>query len=237
MLIFAMDTSCRIASVALCRDGQVLAVGEKDSQMNHSRTILPVAQQLLEQQGLSLGDVDVFAATVGPGSFTGVRIGVAAIKGYAWAGGKPCAGVSSLESAAWSAQERNGLVCAAIKARQDEFFYSLFRCAAGQPPQRLCPDQVATAGEIAQLLAQESGPVYLAGDGAADLLALCPEEAQLIVTDCRQNGGATALCAHQMAQGGQLTDCHGLTPTYLRLSQAEQMKQKAEQNQSKEDLQ
>ena len=95
MLILALDTTSRVASAALCRDGEIIGYGEKDSQMNHSRTILPVVQHLLEQNGLALSGVDVFAATVGPGSFTGVRIGVAAIKGYAMALNKPCAAVST----------------------------------------------------------------------------------------------------------------------------------------------
>ncbi len=105
MLILALDTTSRVASAALCRDGEIIGYGEKDSQMNHSRTILPVVQHLLEQNGLALSGVDVFAATVGPGSFTGVRIGVAAIKGYAMALNKPCAAVSTLASAAWAAKD------------------------------------------------------------------------------------------------------------------------------------
>ena len=97
MRILALDTTGRIASAALWQGDRLVDYGEKDSQMNHSRTLLPVVQQLLEKQGLSLDQMDVFAATVGPGSFTGVRIGVAAVKGYAWVTEKTCAPVSTLE--------------------------------------------------------------------------------------------------------------------------------------------
>ena len=139
MLILALDTTSRVASAALCRDGEIIGYGEKDSQMNHSRTILPVVQHLLEQNGLALSGVDVFAATVGPGSFTGVRIGVAAIKGYAMALNKPCAAVSTLESAAWAAKDKKGILCAGVQARQDEFFMLFLKTtgrSAGKVPIR-----------------------------------------------------------------------------------------------------
>ncbi len=226
MLILAMDTTSRIASAALCRDGAVIGYGEKDSQMNHSRTILPVVAQLMEENGCAMGDVDVFAATVGPGSFTGVRIGVAAIKGYAWSTGKPCAAVSTLESAAWAAKGRQGTLCAAVKARQDEFFYGFFRSDGAL--HRLKDDGVDRAAVILAQLAQLPQPIYLTGDGADELYGFCAAEgaAQLQLAEgCRQNAAATALCAVQLANAGRLVDCHGLKPSYLRLSQAERMKQ------------
>ena len=96
MLILTLDTSGRVASASLCRDGQVIDSIERDSCMDHSRTILPVCEQMLRTQGISLSDIDVFAAVYGPGSYTGIRIGVSAVKGFAFAGDKPCVGVSAL---------------------------------------------------------------------------------------------------------------------------------------------
>ena len=200
--------------------------GEKDSQMNHSRTLLPVVQQLLEKQGLSLDQMDVFAATIGPGSFTGVRIGVAAVKGYAWVTEKPCVPVSTLESAAFAAPEGEGTLCALVKARQDEFFFALFQ---GSGRERLTEDQVGKAGAIWQQLQAWPKPWRLTGDGAEEWLALVPEAlGQTEQTHCRQNAAATAQCAARQAQEGKLVDCHTLKPAYLRPSQAERMRAQRE---------
>lgn len=225
MLILALDTTSRIASAALCQDGEVIGYGEKDSQMNHSRTILPVVEEMMEQNGRVLREVDVFAATVGPGSFTGVRIGVAAIKGYAWATGKPCAAVSTLESAAWAAKKYKSTLCAAVKARQDEFFYAFFRSDGAL--HRLKEDGVDQAAVILGQLKQLPQPICLAGDGAEELqaLILAAGDVQVqLAAGCCQNAAATALCATQLANAGRLVDCHELKPSYLRLSQAERMK-------------
>ncbi len=226
MRILALDTTGRIASAALWQGDRLVDYGEKDSQMNHSRTLLPVVQQLLEKQGLSLDQMDVFAATVGPGSFTGVRIGVAAVKGYAWVTEKPCAPVSTLESAAFAAPEGEGTLCALVKARQDEFFFALFQ---GSGRERLTEDQVGKAGAIWQQLQAWPKPWRLTGDGAEEWLALVPEAlGQTEQTHCRQNAAATAQCAARQAQEGKLVDCHTLKPAYLRPSQAERMRAQRE---------
>lgn len=224
MLILALDTTSRVASAALCRDGEIIGYGEKDSQMNHSRTILPVVQHLLEQNGLALSGVDVFAATVGPGSFTGVRIGVAAIKGYAMALNKPCAAVSTLESAAWAAKDKKGILCAGVQARQDEFFYAFFENDG--EIRRKSADQVGKAQEILRQMEECTGLLWITGDGGGFLMEYAEKAglSPLLAEGCRQNAAATALRAFQMAERGELTDCHHLTPSYLRLSQAERMK-------------
>ncbi len=226
MLILALDTAWRTASAALCRDGEILAYREKDSEMNHSKTILPAAAELLAEQGLELDQADVFAATTGPGSFTGLRIGAAAVKGYAWALDKPCAAVSTLESAAWAAREYEGLLCAALPARQDEFFYAFFENQEGEI-RRLTEDKVDRAENIAEEIRRRGGIPWLTGTGAEELLEVCNggETQVRLAQGCRQNAAAAALCAWRQAQEGKLTDCHGLKPSYLRLSQAERMKQ------------
>ena len=170
--------------------------------------------------------MDVFAATVGPGSFTGVRIGVAAVKGYAWVTEKTCAPVSTLESAAFAAPEGEGTLCALVKARQDEFFFALFQ---GSGRERLTEDQVGKAGAIWQQLQAWPKPWRLTGDGAEEWLALVPEAlGQTEQTHCRQNAAATAQCAARQAQEGKLVDCHTLKPAYLRPSQAERMRAQRE---------
>lgn len=226
MLILALDTAWRTASAALCQNGKILAYRERDSEMNHSKTILPTAEELLAQQGISLDQTDLFAATAGPGSFTGLRIGVAAIKGYAWALDKPCAAVSSLESAAWAAREHEGLLCAAVLARADEFFYAFFENREGRI-RRLTEDRADRAQKIAEEIRRRGEIPWLTGTGAKELLEYCNglETQVWLAQGCRQNAAAAALCAWQGAQEGRLIDCHELKPSYLRLSQAERMKQ------------
>lgn len=227
MLILALDTTSRIASAALCRDGDILAECEKDSQMNHSKTILPLVEQMLKDKQIKMSEIDVFAAAVGPGSFTGVRIGIAAIKGYAWALQKPCAGVSTLKAAAYSAIDHEGTLCAVVKARADEFFYAIYENKNGTL-KTIFEDAVESAAEILEKLSGFKTPVTLCGDGAEDFLTFCEKKEGLKVSDsgCRQNARAVALCADLLAKENKLISANELTPSYLRLSQAEQMKQK-----------
>lgn len=224
MLILALDTSGKIASAALCRDGVIVAEETRDGGFEHSRTILPVCEALLARCGASPRDVDVFAATAGPGSFTGLRIGTAAVKGLAWAQGKPCAAVSTLESAAQAACAAQGVLCALVHARTDEFFWALFRFEEGRLL-RLTPDAVASAADIVRALPCEA--VQLCGDGADLFLRAADNDARLLPGTAVQSAASTALRAHALALAGGLCSCHDCNPVYLRVTQAE--RQKAEQ--------
>ena len=201
MLILALDTSGKMASCALLRDGILLDMAEQDSQMDHSRLMLPLCEQLLQTHGLTFGQVDVFAAVVGPGSFTGVRIGTAAVKGFSWAQDKPCAGVSSLQAMACGSPA-NGVLCCSLKARPGESFYAFFR-KEGNALTRLTED---TVGKDEEMVAkqQELGAAYF-------------------LRDCQRASGAAKAAWHQ-AQSGQLQNCHEILPAYLRLSQAERLR-------------
>ena len=201
MLILALDTSGRMASCALLRDGVLLETVAQDSMMDHSRLLLPLCEQLLKNHGVSFADVDVFAAVVGPGSFTGVRIGTAAVKGFAWAQDKPCAGVSSLQTMACDSQE-DGVLCCSLKARPGESFYALFRREQGSLT-RLTDDAVGKDEEMEAAAAQHGATVFL--------------------RDCQRASGA-AKAAWMQAQSGTLQNCHEILPAYLRLSQAERLR-------------
>ena len=201
MLILALDTSGKLASVALLHDGKPLGCLTHDSMLDHSRTLLPMCSELLEQHGLSLKDIDLFAAVIGPGSFTGVRIGCAAVKGYAWSLNKPCLGVSSLLSAAWM-QETPGLVCASIRARQNESFYAVFR-RTETGVERLTEDTVTSDDEM---------QIVMSNLGCETRI----ESAQSAL------GAAYAAYAAHLA--GETGTCHDLTPAYLRITQAERVR-------------
>lgn len=227
MLILALDTTGRVASAALCRDGRVEARCGRDSMMDHSRTILPVCEQMLREQGVTFADIDLFAATCGPGSYTGIRIGVAAVKGFAFGLDRPCAAVSTLESAAWADRAHPGRKLAAVRARPGEYFAALFE-QAGEETLRLTGDGVLGEGEI-RALAEENRPLRLCGSGAAELLAALGRADETPGEE--QSAASAALCAFDKARRGQTIAGRDLTPSYLRPTQAERMKQQKEEKQ------
>ena len=201
MLILALDTSGKIASCALLQDGMLLDQAEQDSMMDHSRLLLPLCEKLLADNGFTLSDVDVFSAVIGPGSFTGIRIGTAAVKGFAWSQDKPCAGISSLLAMACDA-EQSGVLCCSLKARPGESYYALFR-KEGDTITRLTEDAVGKDEEMEAAASAHGATVFL--------------------RDCQRASGA-AKAAWLQAQSGTLQNCHEILPAYLRLSQAERMR-------------
>lgn len=201
MLILALDTSGKLASAALLQDGRLLASETRDSMLDHSRTLLPMCSDLLAGHGLQLKDIDLFAAVVGPGSFTGVRIGCAAVKGYAWSLGKPCLGISSLLAAAWMQQEA-GLVCTSIRARQNESFYAIFR-RTEDGVERLSEDTVSSDEEML---------AHMSNLGCERRL------------ESKQSAIGAAYAAYAACQAGETGTCHELTPAYLRITQAERVR-------------
>ena len=138
MKILALESSAVAASAALCEDEMLLGQTYLHTGLTHSQTLLPMAAGLLEQCGLKPQDLDLIAVAAGPGSFTGLRIGVAAAKGLAWAAELPCAGCSTLEAMAWSLAGFQGEVCAAMDARRHQVYNARFQ-VNGTAPHRLTP--------------------------------------------------------------------------------------------------
>ena len=127
MRLLAIESTARAASVAVTEDGELTAQYFQASGLTHSRTLLKMAEDMLRDLNLTVRDVDAVAVAKGPGSFTGVRIGVAAAKGLCWGAGKPAVGVSTLEAMAWHAQEREDVtVCPVMDARRGEIYNALF---------------------------------------------------------------------------------------------------------------
>ena len=224
MLILAFESSARPASVALVREGKLLAQSTQVSALTHSRTLLPMAEDLLKNTAVALSEVDVIAVAHGPGSFTGVRIGVSTVKGLCWGAEKPCIGVSTLEAMAWHGLAAGGLVCPVMDARRAQVYNALFRIEAGRPV-RLCPDRAISLGELADELRAFGESVFLIGDGAAitksflDALSLpCRIAPDDLVW---QDAWGVAMAA----QDKEPTDGAALLPVYLRLSQAERERQ------------
>lgn len=222
MLILALESSAKSASVALSRDGKLLAQSFQNSGLTHSRTLLPMAEDLLKNAGLSMKDIDAVAVAHGPGSFTGVRIGVAAAKGLCWGADKPGIGVSTLEAMAWGADcaAEGSIICCTMDARRNQVYNALFTFEGGVP-KRLCPDRAIALAELASELKEQEKPIYVLGDGGElcynylskvmDRVTLAPE--------CVRMQSAWGVCRAAMDKAA--VPGGALLPVYLRLSQAE----------------
>lgn len=222
MLILAIDSTAVAASVALLSDGAPLAAFHLNNGNTHSETLLPMAESVLRCTGKTVNDIDLFAVSAGPGSFTGVRIGVATVKGLAFGKGKPCVGVSTLEALAENLVPTGGLLCPVMNARRGQVYNALFRVENGALT-RLCPDRALSVEELEAELLTYSELVTLCGDGAEPVknsftkcdVALPP------LTLIEQNAVSVALCAARMAKEGRTCTDEELKPVYLRMPQAE----------------
>ena len=224
MLILAFESSAKAASAALLRDGKLISQYTQCSGLTHSRTLLPMGEDMLKNAELTLDDVDLIAVAHGPGSFTGIRIGVSMVKGLAWAGDKPCVGVSTLEAMAWHGLAAGGLVCPVMDARRSQVYNALFSIEDGRPV-RLTEDRPISLEELAAELAANDWAPFLVGDGAELTYryltehgidcALAPENLRM------QSAWGVAMAAMDKEPG----NADSLLPVYLRLSQAERERQ------------
>ena len=224
MLILAFETSAKSCSAAI-HDGQkLLAESYQNSGLTHSQTLMVMAEDLLKVCGKSAADVTHLAAAAGPGSFTGIRIGVAAAKGFAWGAEKPVCGVSTLESMAKSLGAWEGHVCCCMDARRNQVYNAIFLAENGEL-KRISEDRAIALSDLKNELAHLDGPIWLVGDGAA--LAhknLSSELPNLILPPehrMHQRAGGVALAALAAMDRGENADGAALQPNYLRLSQAE----------------
>lgn len=166
MKILGLESSAKSASVALMEDGKLLARSFQNTGLTHSRTLLPMAEAMLQNCELGIADVDAVAVAVGPGSFTGLRIGISAAKGLAWARELPCIGVSTLEAMAQNlAHLENTVLVCAMDARRSQVYNALF-WAEGGTLQRLCPDRAVSLAAVAEDLRREHRAKIVVGDGA-----------------------------------------------------------------------
>ena len=220
MLILAFESSARAASAALLRDGKLLSQYSQCSGLTHSRTLLPMGEDMLKNAELALNDVDEIAVAHGPGSFTGIRIGVSMVKGLAWALEKPCVGVSTLEAMAWHGLAAGGLVCPVMDARRSQVYNALFSVEDGRPV-RLTEDRAISLEELAEELGSYDWPAFLVGDGAEmsyDYLTARGVECTLAPENLRmQSAWGVGMAALDKESG----TADSLLPVYLRLSQAE----------------
>ncbi len=224
MLILAFETSAKAASVALLENGKLLGESYQNTGLTHSQTLMVMAEDLLKQCGKSVSDVTAVAVAEGPGSFTGVRIGVAAAKGFAWGGELPCYGVSTLEAMALSLGAWQGYVCPCMDARRSQVYNALFYVNHGAL-ERAKEDRAIALSDLALELKSLEEPVFLVGDGSSLTYNTLSKEIPNLVLPpehhMHQRAAGVALLAAKKAAAGDPGDGNALTPNYLRLSQAE----------------
>ena len=233
MLILAFETSAKAASVALADEGKLLGESYQNTGLTHSQTLLSMAEALLKNCGKTPDDVTAVAVAAGPGSFTGVRIGVAAAKGFAWGAEIPCCGVSTLEAMALGFGVWQGYVCPVMDARRSQVYNALFHVEKGEC-QRIREDRAISVQELGEELKNFNEPIFLVGDGSTlcynTLLESVP---QLIAPQehrMQQRAAGVALAAKRQLAQGAVTDAAALTPNYLRLSQAERERLEKQRN-------
>ena len=224
MLILAFETSAKAASVALVENGKLLGESYQNTGLTHSQTLMVMAEDLLKQCGKTVNDITAVAVAEGPGSFTGVRIGVAAAKGFAWGRQIPCYGISTLEAMALSLGTYEGHVCACMDARRSQVYNALFYVNQGKL-ERFSEDRAIALSDLKNDLEHIDGPIFLVGDGAAlTHKTLSGDIPELILPPehrLHQRAVGVALLAEQKAAAGESGDGNALAPNYLRLSQAE----------------
>jgi tRNA threonylcarbamoyladenosine biosynthesis protein TsaB len=232
----SFDTSSLAASVSISDSERLIGEYYCDARLTHSQTIMPMAENLLKNTRTSINDIDLFAVTKGPGSFTGLRIGLSAVKGIAQITEKPCLGISTLESLSYNLVGCKGISCAVMDARCSQVYTAMFDLDNGNA--RLTPDEAISLEELQKRIKDIKKSIILVGDGAMlcynsfgkdlDNVSIAPSALRL------QHSYSTAVAAQKhLADGEKPIQAEELLPSYLRLSQAERERLKKSQNERK----
>ncbi|MGN1118884.1 MAG: tRNA (adenosine(37)-N6)-threonylcarbamoyltransferase complex dimerization subunit type 1 TsaB [Oscillospiraceae bacterium] len=216
-MILGIDSSAITAGCALWDNGRIVAEEFLNTRHTHSQTLLPMVESMLKNAQVTLREIDAIAVTTGPGSFTGLRIGVSAVKGMAFGTGKQCIPVSTLEAIAHNFAGMDCIVCACMDARCSQVYNALFRVENGRV-ERLCDDRALKLSQLSQELSEMQGRIILAGDGAEITDNFTEHRYELAPEILRFQRGS-GVCA--AAQEKQPISAAALMPSYLRLPQAE----------------
>ena len=239
MLILAFETSAKAASVALMENGKLLGQSYQNTGLTHSQTLLPMAQDLLKNCGRTPQQVEAVAVAAGPGSFTGIRIGVAAAKGLAWGKELPCYGVSTLEAMALNTGVYDGLIVPVMDARRNQVYTATFLAKEGTVS-RLCEDRAISLEELGNELKNVTQNIFLVGDGSIVCYNALQETIPKLILPpehrMHQQAAGVALAAQKQIAAGLPGDGAQLNPNYLRLSQAERERQEKESREKENKL-
>jgi tRNA threonylcarbamoyladenosine biosynthesis protein TsaB len=235
MKILAIECSATPCSVALIENGNIIASDFTAERLTHSQTLMPMVVDVLKNSNNTFNNIDGFAVAAGPGSFTGVRIGISAIKGMAMPRKTPCASVSTLYAMAELYKDKDCYVCAVMDARCNQVYNAIFEIKNGVI-NRLCDDRALLCNELAEEikeLSQKGTNIIIMGDGADIFYPFveCIDNTILAEKDKRyQNATGVAFAAEELFNKGEVISYEKLLPIYLRLPQAErELKLKKEQ--------
>lgn len=228
MKILAIDSSSVTASVAILEDNKIISEFFVNAGLTHSQTLAPMIESALVNSAIEISDIDLFSATIGPGSFTGLRIGLATLKGMALALNKPCVGVSSLLAAAYNLKDYNGIVCACMDARREQVYNAIFKVNNGKI-ERITEDRAISIQELEDELSKYSDNIKLVGDGAE----MCynsmldnkkVRNIELAFENQRYiRGSMVGFASFDAYKRGEISNAVDISLNYLRLSQAERM--------------
>lgn len=223
MLLLSVDSSASPASVCLFQDDKILSEYYINVGLTHSQTLVAMIDSMLKVTGIDAQDIDCYAVNNGPGSFTGVRIGVSAVKGMAYAHHKPCIAVSTLHSMAANFLSDDMTICACMDARRHQVYNALFRVHAGQI-ERITEDRAVAVDDLVTELKGLDESILLVGDGAELVYQSCQEDTKIRLAPENlrfQRASSVAMIAADKAEKGEMITAASLMPSYLRLSQAE----------------
>ena len=221
MIILSLDSTSVTASVAISENGVVLSENFINNGLTHSQTLMPMVEKTLTESEKSIKDVDLFAITNGPGSFTGVRIGIASVKGMADAMNKKCLAVSTLEAIAEPLKDEDSIACAVMDARCNQVYTAIFESG-----KRLCEDKAILIDDLGEELKHYSKKIVFIGDGAElcyNKLHETLKDVQLADENIRYVHASSIcrLAEEKVKNNKELIDSAKLVPFYLRVPQAE----------------
>lgn len=228
MLLLAFESSAKAASVALMKDGALLGEYYQNSGQTHSRTLLKMAENLLQNCDLTVQDVEAVAVANGPGSFTGLRIGAAAAKGLSWGREIPCIGVSTLEAMAEGAHVTDGVIVCCMDARRGQVYNAIFEKKDGVLT-RLSEDRAISVEDLEKELKNVEKIKFLVGDGAVVCYNTMRDNSAVVLPAEHlrmQRASGVLLAARKILDAGNYPDAAAVSPNYLRLSQAERERNK-----------
>lgn len=224
MKILAVDTSATAASVAVAEENKLIGEFSINTALTHSQTLMPMIDELLKNTGLSVNDIDAVAVNAGPGSFTGVRIGVAAVKGIAFPKNLPCVSVSTLESMAYNMLGNDCVVCSVMDARCSQVYNALFR-VNGCSVTRMTDDRALSLTDLKLELQNIREKIVLVGDGAVLCSKFLDSELENVMlapfNNRIQTASSVAYAAFEKINNGETLTADELMPVYLRLPQAQ----------------
>ena len=230
-VILGLDTSAKAASAAICRDGKIIAQTQLNTRLTHSQTALPMVQSLLDCAKMTLDDIDCLAVSAGPGSFTGIRIGISAVKAISFTLDKPCIGASTLESLARNMTGTSGIVCPVMDARCKQVYTAMFELDAESGRfERLFADEAISIDTLEKRLKEtprvknSEKSVILVGDGAEMCYNIMKAETDVALAPpmlVNQTGYGVCMAAEAAIERGEAVTAQRLMPVYLRLPQAE----------------